>query len=272
MHRYPGVSQATKKNGDIYYRSSITVSGKHISLGSFISPSAASAAYRQACDILQQSCHTISTYSPDCALDFTKYVSLVNLRDCGLYFKTPIYLQKHYFYYYITPEQFFIFDREDLFFYATHTIQFRGGYYFVCDYGSQYSILSRYGIHSYARKGIDYLFVNGNEYDFRYENIRIINDYMGVSQIAHSGSSIYETVIHIHGNYIVGRYPDAITAAIAYNKAADLLEAHGIGKTYSRNYIHSYTSKQYQDAYARIHISDKILSYCDRSSEKRIED
>lgn len=272
MHGYPGVSQATKKNGDIYYRSSITVSGKHISLGSFDCPSTASVAYQQACDILRQSHYTISAYSSDYVLDFAKYVSLINLRDCGLYFKTPIYLQKSYFYYYIAPEQFFIFDREDLFFYATHTIQFRGGYYFVCDYGSQYSILSRYGIHNYARKGIDYVFVNGNEYDFRYENIRIINDYMGVSQIEQANSSVYETVIHIHGNYIVGRYPDAITAAIAYNKAADLLESKSIGKSYVRNYIHSYTTRQYQDAYAHIRISDKILAYCDSSSEKGIED
>ena len=35
MKRLPGVFQARKKNGDIYFRSSVTFRGKHISLGSF---------------------------------------------------------------------------------------------------------------------------------------------------------------------------------------------------------------------------------------------
>lgn len=272
MRGYPGVSTATKKNGDIYYRSSITVHGKHISLGSFSSKTQAAAAYQEACTILHRHTGTDITYSKESALDFAKYISLINLRDCGLYFKTPIYLHKSYFYYYITPEQYFIFDREDLFFYATHTIQFRKGYYFVCDYGSQYSILSRYGIHNYARKGIDYIFVNGNEYDFRYENIRIINDYMGVSRLDTVTPAVYEAVIHIQGNYIIGRYPDAVTAAIAYNKAADHLQAKGIRRNYVRNYIHNYSSKQYIAAYNQIRISNKILNYPVPPSEKGIEE
>ena len=35
MKNLPGVFKAQKKNGDIYYRSSITFRSKHISLGSF---------------------------------------------------------------------------------------------------------------------------------------------------------------------------------------------------------------------------------------------
>lgn len=272
MHGYPGVSCATKKNGDVYYRSSITVHGKHISLGSFSSKVQASAAYQEACAILHQNKGTIASYPNDCALDFNKYVSILNLRDSGLYFKTPIYLHKSYFYYYITPERYFIFDREDLFFYASHTIQFRGGYYFVCDYGSQYNILSRYGIHNYARKGTDYIFANGNEFDFRYENIQVINDYMGVRKLENVTPAMYEAAIHIQGNYIIGRYPDAVTAAIAYNKAADHLHAKGIGRNYVRNYIHSYSARQYKAVYEQIHISNKILNYPASPSEKGIEE
>ena len=43
-----GVSQATKKNGSIYYRSGITYRGRHISLGSFSTEAAAAAAYLDA--------------------------------------------------------------------------------------------------------------------------------------------------------------------------------------------------------------------------------
>ncbi len=258
MNGYPGVTSAKKKNGEPYYRSSITVASKHISLGSFSSPDNASAAYHLACSILRGHQYEISDYSSELVLSFSKFVSLINLRDSGLYFKTPIYLHKSFFYYYLNPEQYFIFDREDLFFYATHQIQCRGGYYFVCDYGSQYSILSRYGIHSYAKKGIDYIFVNHNEMDFRYENIRIINHYMGVTCLANHTPPLYECSIHVNGNYLVGRYPDAITAAIAYNKAANCLNARGITKRYLKNYISTYTSKEYLDTYQKVVISPKI--------------
>ena len=50
----PGVFIAQKKNGDIYYRSSITYRMKHISLGSYANESDAHAAYEEAKDFNQR--------------------------------------------------------------------------------------------------------------------------------------------------------------------------------------------------------------------------
>lgn len=261
MKKYPGVTQAKKKNGDIYYRSSITIKNKHVSLGSFDKPEAASKAYKEACEIVKEKKYDIDTYSDKFALDFDKFVVLMNYRNTGILFKTPIYLQKGYFFYYISPDKRLIFDREDMFFYAEHKIQVRGGYYFICDYGSQYNILSRYGIKNYAKKGIDYEFSNHNEEDYRYENIRIINEYVGVKDISDGINKQYECVIHIRGNYIVGRYEDEITAAVAYNKAVDILASKGIYRKYSKNYIQSLSTEEYKEIYDKVVISQKIIDF-----------
>lgn len=259
-----GVTKAKKKDGTIYYRSSLTIKSKHISLGSFATETDAHQAYLEANAIIREKKYEIGDFNNSFHLSFEKYVILMNYRNTGIYFKTPIYLQSGYFCYYLTPEKYLIFDREDMFFYAEHKIQIRGGYYFVCDYGSQYNILSRYGIKNYAKKGIDYIFVNQNDMDFRYENINIINEYMGVTKRELGDSRTqddYECTIHIRGNYLVGRYKDAITAAIAYNKAVDTLKALGIRKKYIKNYIHDLSSEDYRKAYEEIRISTKILNY-----------
>lgn len=261
MSNLPGVTKSFRKDGTIYYRSSITLQTKHVSLGSFSTEERAGRAYQEACQILHEQRYTLSDYQDSFALDFSKFVILMNYRNCKIYFKTPIYLHNRFFYYYLTPERFLIFDREDLFFYANHKIQIRGGYYFVCDYGSQYSILSRYGIKSYAKKGIDYIFVNQNEFDFRYENIKVINEYMGVTEIKKENKTIYECVIHINGNVLVGRYSDKRTAAIAYNKAADTLAALGNSKRYIKNYITEYSTKTYRQIYENTAISSRISNY-----------
>lgn len=258
MVNTPGVTKATKKDGTKYFRASITIKAKHVSLGSFPTEKMAGRAYKEACAIIRDGKYQLSDFNKKFALDFSKFVILMNYRNCGIYFKTPIYLHSNFFYYYLSPNRFLIFDREDLFFYANHKIQVRGGYYFICNYGSQYSILSRYGIKNYAKKGIDYIFVNQNDYDFRYENIKIINEYMGVSEIKTDNEIFYEAVIHVNGNRIIGRYPDKITAAIAYNKAVDKLAAKGFSKQYVKNYITEYTAEEYQKAYKKVPISKKV--------------
>ena len=53
----------------------------------------------------------------------------------------------------------------------------RGGHLFVADYGMQVNIASRYGIKNFAVENRDYRFVNGNDHDFRYANIEILNTY-----------------------------------------------------------------------------------------------
>ena len=83
MKNLPGVFKAQKKNGDVYYRSSITFRSKHISLGSFDNEEDANAAYNDATAIIQSE----NTYFPDdfsktiCQkLDFKKWVSLINFK------------------------------------------------------------------------------------------------------------------------------------------------------------------------------------------------
>ena len=49
-----GVFEATKKNGTVYYRASITYKRKHISLGGFDTMSRANAAYLEADRILNR--------------------------------------------------------------------------------------------------------------------------------------------------------------------------------------------------------------------------
>ena len=261
MKKYPGVTSAKKKNGDVYYRSSITIKSKHISLGSFDNPESASKAYNEACEIVREKKYVLEDYSDNFSLNFEKFVILMNYRNTGIIFKTPIYMQAGYFYYYLSPVKYLIFDREDIFFYAEHKIQVRGGYYFICDYGSQYNILSRYGIKNYAKKGTDYIFANHNEDDFRYENILIINEYVGVSVINEGTKPTYECVIHVRGNYIVGRYDDEIEAAIAYNKAVDILASKGYRRNYSKNYIQSLTSEEYKKRYDKVSVSKKIMDF-----------
>ena len=48
---------------------------------------------------------------------------------------------------------------------------------------------------------------------------------------------VYETRIHVNGEFIVGRYPTEIEAAVAYNKAASTLLKKGYERNYPVNYL-----------------------------------
>jgi len=97
-----GVYTAVRKDGTIYYRSNITYKSKHISLGSFDSELSASRAYATASTILLKETNSIEdSYFHTHALAFDKIVTLINFRDNGMYIKTPIYLRKNYFSYYL---------------------------------------------------------------------------------------------------------------------------------------------------------------------------
>ena len=169
----PGSFQATKKDGSIYYRSSITYKNKHISLGSFSTDNEAHFAYVKASQLISDLQITLDDYTKDSPLPFEKWVVLINFRDNGIYFSTPIYVRPKFFYYYLNHKTRFVFDIDDLFFYSSHKISHRGGHYFVADYGMQLNIHSRYGIKNYAVLDKDYRFINGDIYDYRYENIEI---------------------------------------------------------------------------------------------------
>lgn len=259
-----GVSAAKQKNGTIYYRSSITYRGKHISLGSFSTEEDAATAYLDALRIIGDT--SVDLFSiTDCkqTLSFEKAVVLLNFRDNQLYIKNPIYLRKGYFSYFLSPSLELKFDIDDLFYYSSHKIQKRQGHLFVNDYGMQYSILSRYGIKPYAVAGRDYEFANGDSHDLRYSNIIIRNHYHGVQQIEKNGILKYRAIIHINGNYVIGTYSTEDKAAIAYNKAADLAKSAGIDKNFPENYVESCGPKEYAEIYTKLHISKRYLTYLD---------
>lgn len=256
-----GVYTARRKDQTIYYRASLTYRNKHISLGSYDSAWEAHQAYLLASSLLEDSSVSLSHYGSDSPLSFSKWVSLLNYRDNGIYFATPIYIRPKFFYYYFSPSEFFIFDLEDLFYYSSRKISRRGGHYFVADYGMQVNIMSRYGIKNYAVEGRDYRFINGNNQDMRYENVEIINRYNGVNAIHKDGRMRYQVKIHVKGNVNVGTYDSEAEAAIAYNKAIDLLKKAGVDKTYTPNYMEGMSPAAYADLYASVKISSGIRHY-----------
>jgi len=260
--RLPGVYPATRKNGTAYFRASLTCNRKHISLGSFPTAEAAHKAYTDACDLLYTDTLSIEDYNKTLSsLSFGKWVCLINLRDNRLYFHTPIYLRPKFFYYYLSPQEVLKFDSDDLFYYSSHKIMKRDGHLFVSDYGMQVNIMNRYGIKNYAVEGRDYFFINGDPFDFRYENIKIVNRFHGVTKQEKNGCPVYCTRIHVNGYFLVGTYPTETEAAIAYNKAIDHLKKAGVSKKYTPNYIDTLSPSAYADIYTSLPISSKIINY-----------
>lgn len=259
MSNPEGVFCTQKKDGSIYYRSSVTYQKKHISLGSFTSADKAHNAYLEACMLLKgNDSVSLDDYHEKCALSFEKWVILLNFKANHVYFPTPIYVRPHFFYYYYSREHILKFDVDDLFYYASHKIMKRGGHYFVADFGMQVNILNRYGIKNYAVAGRDYLFKNGDATDFRRENLEIHNQYHGVLILKKETGISYRARIHVNGNYIIGTYRTMEEAAIAYNKAIDILKKNGCKKNYTPNYLESISAAAYADIYTRLQVSDKI--------------
>ena len=256
----PGVFEAKKKDGTLYYRSSITYKKKHISLGSFPHREAASACYRQAGQLIANYDIRLEDYQEDSPLSFEKWVVLLNFRDNNIYFHTPIYVRKSFFHYYLSPRIYLTFDMEDLFFYSSHKISQRKGHLFVADYGMQLTLTDRYGIKSYGVEGRDYRFINGDNHDFRYENIEILNSYHGVERIPHRGKECYRAKINLKGYHIIGYYKTALEAAIAYNKTIDMLKKAGCNKNFLINEIEGISPSLYADIYSKIKISRSLFS------------
>ena len=71
---------------------------------------------------------------------------------------------------------------------------------------------------------------------------------------------IYKATIHVRSNYVIGKYSSEKEAAVAYNKAADILIKNGFKKAFMQNYIDDCTNKEYAEIYSRVKISDTILN------------
>ncbi len=251
-----GCFSAQKKDGSLYYRASVTYRAKHISLGSFPVQKNAVSAYKEAKRLLSDASLSLSDYTEEYFLSFEKWVVLVNFRDNGVYFSTPLYVRPHFFYYYLSKDLVLKFDVDDLFYYSSHKIMKRGGHYFVADFGMQVNILNRYGIKNYAVPGRDYRFENGDTTDFRRENLVILNRYHGVSYEKEKG--LYLSKIHVRGNYVIGRYATMEEAAIAYNKAVDILKKAGCPKAFVPNYVENIPAGMYAEIYTRLPVSSKL--------------
>ncbi|MDE7311922.1 MAG: hypothetical protein K2N87_09980 [Eubacterium sp.] len=264
-----GVFAAQKKDGSTYYRSNITFQGKHISLGSFSCELDAHQAYLEADRLLKdQGITIVNILFSDYLLGHDKIVTLLNFRDHRIYMKNPIYMYRSYFHYYLTPEEIYKFDIDDLFYFSSHKLLKRGGRLYVNDYGMQVTVLSRYGIRNFAVAGKDYLFANQDPYDLRYENIININPFHGVRRLSKNGTVAYETYIHIRGDYRIGIYDTLYEAAIAYNKAADLARQHGVDKNFPTNFITELSAREYAQAYVEATVSEKYKKYLKRLQKR----
>ena len=67
--------------------------------------------------------------------------------------------------------------------------------------------------------------------------------------------------IHVNGDRIIGRYPTDTEAAVAYNKAADLLQEAGVEIRYTSNYISELSSEEYRRIYHEISFEPRFSNY-----------
>lgn len=263
----PGVYETKKKDGTTYYRASLTFKNKHISLGSSSDPDIAHQMYLEGQRMATDTAMNLENFFGHLThLSFEKAVCILNYRDNDIYIKTPIYLQKGFFLYFITPTEPLKFDNDDLFYYSSHKIMRRNGHLFVNDYGMQYNIAARYGIKNYAVVGRDYSFANGDVTDYRYSNIIIHNKYHGITRIVKNNKTWFVAKLHLNGDVIIGKYTSEIKAAVAYNKGVDYARNRGLRKNFIENYVTELTPKEYADLYTRLHISEKFKEFIDNKS------
>ena len=257
-----GISKAKYKDGKEYYRVSVTFHSRHISLGSSENIDIALQIFDSAKKALYSS-YSVSDWlsRPLPSLSFSKFISLINFRDNGIYIKSPVYLRKSFFSYFLDEDTELKFDMDDLFFYSGHIIMRRGNHLFFSSYGLQENLASRYGIRSFAKENRDYKFVNGDNTDFRYSNIKIINHFTGITAIQEGRDTVYKVKIHVNGDWQLGTYPTEEMAAVAYNKALDEIKKRKLKPRSSLLYIDGISAKEYADIYSRIHLPQKFIDH-----------
>lgn len=82
-----------------------------------------------------------------------------------------------------------------------------------------------------------------------------------MERIEQKGRYQYKAKIHLYGDYVVGVYNDEIQAAVAYNKAADIVKATGLHKCFPKNYIEELSAIEYAKLYSAVSVSKKIREF-----------
>ena len=103
-----GVYTTTKKDGTTYYRASLLFKINTSALAVLMIYKA-SLVYKEACSIVSDSANhwininlQLTSYDKkQFHISFDKYICLINYRDNNIYIKTPIYLCKKYFLYFL---------------------------------------------------------------------------------------------------------------------------------------------------------------------------
>jgi hypothetical protein len=256
------------KNNQITYRVYYPYYKKKIYLGLYKDLASATHAYDYVDQIMHSQKNLATCVQTSKAfISFHKLIILLNYRDTKLYFNKPIYLDGYFFSYYLDENTKLIFDKEDLFFFSTHTLGKRGGYLYVENGISQTSLLSRFGIPNYSKVGKDYFFKNENPLDFRRENLIVNNTFIGVSKEIKYKKEVYVARITLKNTLIIGYYETATQAAIAYNKAAMLLMDKNPKKQYTLNTLDYLTASEYSQIYESVAVSPRLFT---TASQKKI--
>jgi hypothetical protein len=72
---------------------------------------------------------------------------------------------------------------------------------------------------------------------------------------------MYKAQIHLKGNYTIGYYKTPLEAAIAYNKAVDMVKRQGCQKNFIQNEPEDVSPSGYADIYSKLKVSEKIKNY-----------
>ncbi len=255
----------SQKNAIMRYKVYLLHQSKKIYLGLYSTKELAENALHEATCVME---NPIDVTHYTCSfISYKKFISLCNFRDRHVYIKNPIYIYDNYFCYYLSQDVVLTFDMKDLFFFSTYKVCKRGNYLYMQDSITQQSILTRFGIPPHSVYGVDYQFKNGCMYDFRRDNLEIINSYKGVTRRQIKDKLIYVAKIFVHQNIIIGHYTSELEAAIAYNKAIDILLEKGIQRDYIKNSIPYLTLSEYNEIYNKLAISPCIKT---PSKQKRV--
>ena len=218
-------------------------------------------------DELFRSSLSIDAFKETLPISFEKFIRCLNFRDSNIYIKTPIYIYKDHFKYYFSPDFYLIFDLRDLVYFSTNKIHKRGEYLYTYIGDHQESILKHFGFTKKMTYQTDYQFVNGNRYDFRRTNMKVTNHYTGVFYEMKYNKPTFVTRIFTDKYLVVGHYETEIQAAIAYNKAIDLLSNKPFAHKYHKNTIPFLTHLEYEQIYENIPISKRLVH---SSSQNRV--